>query len=253
MHELVIDLKDLKQGDRVLGSDGRWHDINILPQHKPKRMFQLETTSGNVKCSDNHEWTLVDHIGTSFTVSTEEIFKMKEKVFGTFVGVVDGPKLIGIKKIKPEASMCVAVVDSDDLLFEIMTDSADPVFTHNCAQRMVCGRLDSIASRMALGDNQATSIDGTHPGAGMIKAQGAVTNIQYYYEEIEWIHKWHQMRGFTPKGWEPHEDPEAPMNPDEIDLGVDEDFSITKKKTVIEFHNQRAEIDNTRDQRFEEI
>lgn len=127
------------------------------------------------------------------------------------------------------------------------------IFTHNCQQRLICGQLGSIASRMALDDNQATTIDGTHKGAGMVKAQGIVTNIQYYFEQQKWINQWFLDRGLTEKGWNKDEDPNAITDPDSIDLGEDEEISIDDNRTRIEFNGISKEIDNNKDQKFEEI
>lgn len=139
-----------------------------------------------------------------------------------------------------------------NLLYEILNPSN--IFTHNCAQRLVCGQLGSVASRMALDDNQATTIDGTHKGAGMVKAQGQVTTIQYYFENQSWLFdNWFKKRGLTRKGYEPWEDPNAAIDPSSINLGEDEDISIQKNKTEIDFNGIHREIDNSKDQKFEEI
>ena len=137
-------------------------------------------------------------------------------------------------------------------LFKLLTINKRKIFTHNCQQRLICGQLGSIASRMALDDNQATTIDGTHKGAGMVKAQGIVSNIQYYFEDPVWIEKWFKKRGLTSKGWEPGEDPND-LDYSKIDLGEDEDISINEDKTEIDFNGIHREIDNTKDQKFEQL
>lgn len=146
----------------------------------------------------------------------------------------------------------IAVLNKREL-FQLLKGDAS-VFTHNCAQRLVCGQLGSVASRMALDDNQATTIDGTHKGAGMIKAQGQVTTVQYYFENQSWLFdNWFKKRGLTAKGYEPWEDPNADIDPSSINLGDDEDIEISKDKTEIDFNGIHREIDNTKDQKFEEI
>lgn len=128
-----------------------------------------------------------------------------------------------------------------------------PVLTHNCMQRLVCGQLGSVSSRMALDNMQATTIDGRHKGAGMVKAQGIISHIQYYFEETNWITDWFTSRGMTNKGYDVNEDPNATVDPSTIDLGEDEDISISEKKTIIEFDSIKKEIDNTKDQHFDEV
>ena len=127
------------------------------------------------------------------------------------------------------------------------------IFTHNCGQRLVCGRLGSIASRMALDDNQATTIDGTRKGAGIIKSQGEVAHIQYYFAIQKWIEEWFMARGLTKKGYMKGENPDDMENPDDINFGDDEDLKISRTKTNIDFNKVHREVDHTQDQKFEEI
>lgn len=127
------------------------------------------------------------------------------------------------------------------------------VFTHNCQQRMICGPLGSVASRMALDDNQATTINGEHKGAGMVKAQGVIQNVQYYFEEQDWIKEWYRDRGLTDLGYDPKDlEREDPM--EDFDMGErEEDISIQKQTTHMEFNGLEKDIDNTRDQKFKEV
>lgn len=127
------------------------------------------------------------------------------------------------------------------------------LFTHNCGQRLVCGRLGSIASRMALDDNQATTIDGTRKGAGIIKSQGEVAHIQYYFTVQKWIEEWFLARGLTKKGYMKSENPDEGENLDDINFGEDEDLKISRTKTNIDFNKMHREVDHTQDQKFEEV
>lgn len=190
--------------------------------------------------------------------SLEEEKSEKEKLDyanNIFFGRENGLILDCIEEIKPKEVRCIRLNrnQNPDMLFEIITSEGYPVLTHNCQQRLVCGQLGSVASRMALDDNQATTIDGTHKGAGMTKAQGIVNNIQYYFEEQKWIETWFKKRGLTEKGWEPGEDPDEEIDPSTIDLGEDEDLSIDIDRKEMEFAGIKKTIDNTKEQKFEEI
>lgn len=273
--ELIINFKEIKVGDKVKGSDGKWYNVlEVLPIHIPNRMFEICTSAGNIKCSDTHLWNLYRCLGDNKTfigtVETSVIFDNFLILKDTIIGKIDSNVLLkDIKEITPEPSRCI-VVDSPDHQFEILTDNINlteidlkdidnkkleniSVLTHNCGMRMVCGQLGSIASRMALDNQDATTIDGAHKGAGMIKSQGQVSNIQYYFEQQKWIEDWFTKRGLTKKGWEPSEDPNASIDPSTIDLGEDEDIEIAESKTEIDFNGIHREIDNTKDQKFEEI
>lgn len=141
----------------------------------------------------------------------------------------------------------------DEECLNIRNGVVDTIFTHNCGARLVCGRLGSVASRMALDDNQATTIDGTRKGAGIVKSQGEVTHVQYYFEEQKWIKKWFTDRGLTENGYMPGEDPSQQVDPSELNFGEDEDFSISRDKTKIDFAGVYREVDHTQDQKFKEV
>lgn len=260
--EIIIDMGSLQDGDQVMGIDGNWHDIEILPIHKPERMFKINFIDedninlGFIKCSGDHLWTIYDNFNQPITIESKTIFDEKLYQYSYKVGKIDGPLIGSIEEIESEYSRCISIKGmqgSDSMLFEVITDKGEKIFTHNCMQRLICGQLGSVASRMALDDNQATTIDGTHKGAGMVKAQGIVSNIQYYFEQQKWIEDWFTKRGLTNKGWELHEDPNASIDANSIDLGDDEEINIITNKTVIEFNDIHKEVDNTKAQKFEEV
>ena len=116
---------------------------------------------------------------------------------------------------------------------------------------IVCGRLEQTASMMALGSTLATTIDGTHKGAGMTKMQGQISRIQYYYENQKWINEtYFKQRGLDNLGYTI-----GSMNDssDEIELSGDIDLDNTNSTTVIDFSGEHAEIEHRKDQKFEEI
>ena len=52
---------------------------------------------------------------------------------------------------------------------------------------IVCGPLEQTASMMSMGSTLATTIDGTHKGAGITKMQGQISRVQYYFEQHQII------------------------------------------------------------------
>lgn len=122
--EIIVDIGSLQEGDMVIGSDGKWHNIEILPIHTPEKMFQIEFTNGIIKCSGDHEWNLVDSTN-NIVLRTEDIYKHLKNVEHLYIGKIGGPKIISIKKIKPEPVRCIRVLDSDDNLFEVLTEIVD--------------------------------------------------------------------------------------------------------------------------------
>lgn len=132
------------------------------------------------------------------------------------------------------------------------TISSDMIFTHNCASRIVCGRLEQTASMMALGSTLGTTVDGTHKGAGITKMQGQIARIQYYFENQSWISDvYFKQRGLNNLGYLDEESTTSVA--DEIELEGEIDLDDTNSTTIIEFDNERAEIDSRKDQKFEEV
>ena len=136
---------------------------------------------------------------------------------------------------------------------DFVSEDYRKVLTHNCAMRLVCGKLDPVPSRMATGSSIATTIDGTHKGAGLTRAQGEITLLQYYFDNQSRIVDWYRERGLTDKGYNYGEDPNAQIDPSTIDLGDDEDIVLTNNTTEIKFKDNVVKVDNTQSQKFEEI
>lgn len=120
--EMITTIGDLKDGDKVLGTDNKWHEIEILPMHKPKTMFELTFTNGKVKCSGDHLWTFYDDFGSDFSLTSDAIYKEKLQQYGFHCGTKDGPLLLNVNKIKPELCRCITLKDSKDMLFQIILD-----------------------------------------------------------------------------------------------------------------------------------
>ena len=126
------------------------------------------------------------------------------------------------------------------------------VFTSNCGGRMVCGRLEGTPSMMALGSTLGCTIDGSHKGAGITKMQGQISRVQYYYEDQSWIvNTYFTQRGLNALGY--LDDSMSIDKSDDIDLSGTIDLDEDTNKTIIEFDDEHAEIDNRKDQKFTEI
>ena len=105
---------------------------------------------------------------------------------------------------------------------------------------------------MALGSTLATTIDGTHKGAGMTKMQGQISRVQYYYENQKWINEtYFKQRGLDDLGYTIGS--QNAENTDEIELVGDIELGNNNSTTVIDFSGEHAEIDSRKDQKFEEV
>lgn len=129
--------------------------------------------------------------------------------------------------------------------------TSDMVFTHNCAARIVAGRLEQTASMMALGSTLGTTVDGTHKGAGITKMQGQISRVQYYFEQQKWINEtYFRQRGLDDLGYL---NGASAQVSDDVELEGDIDLDNMNSTTVIDFDGEHAEIDSRKDQKFEEI
>lgn len=105
---------------------------------------------------------------------------------------------------------------------------------------------------MAVGSTLATTIDGTHKGAGMTKMQGQISRVQYYFENQKWINEtYFKQRGLDSLGYTIGT--ENSESVEDIVLEGDIDLENNNGKTVIDFAGEHAEIDHRHDQKFEEV
>lgn len=103
---------------------------------------------------------------------------------------------------------------------------------------------------MALGSTLGTTVDGTHKGAGITKMQGQISRVQYYFEQQKWISEtYFKQRGLDNLGYSP----DSTETAEDIELSGSIDLDNSNSKTIIDFDDQHAEIDNRKDQKFEEI
>lgn len=146
----------------------------------------------------------------------------------------------------------------DDIdLFEVKRAG---VFIHNCQCRIGCGRLQGMSSMMLFGNTIGTSVDGSRQGSGIMASNGVMYNIQYFYEEIEWLKKWYKKCGFDKQGYCIHgsypenkvskteEDRETNLTTDDLDAI----FDFKPEVAVFEYDQElRKEVNRTQKQNFE--
>ena len=105
---------------------------------------------------------------------------------------------------------------------------------------------------MALGSTLGTTVDGTHKGAGITKMQGQISRVQYYFEQQKWIDEvYFKQRGLDSLGYSSNTDSNNVA--DEIELSGDIELDDNNSTVTIDFDGEHAEIDNRKDQKFEEI
>ena len=242
-------MADLQKGDQVLGTDGKYHDIEILPP-QVIQLYRLSTTAGSIKCSWNHYWIVIDKDNFFVTVTMAEIYGDLKRFKGMRIGTLEGPIITGAEMLEKAECRCIKVKDTKDQQFQILTEQGNPIFTHNCQMRMVCGRLDTTASLMALDNSLATAIDKDRKGAGLVSSNAIVSNCQYYYAKPEWIDDWYKKHGMDNKGYFKRTAEEEHS----ITLGDDEEeFSLSDNDVSYELDNVEKDIKNRQEQKFHNV
>ena len=80
--------------------------------------------------------------------------------------------------------------------------------------------------------------------------QGEICRVQYYFENQKWISEtYFKQRGLNKLGYLD----DQPEETDDIKLEGTIDLDNSTSKTIIEFDDERAEIDTRKDQKFTEV
>lgn len=242
-------IQDLTDGDIVLGTDGKWHSIRVLPIEE-KQMYDFITSAGTVRCSFDHEWAVFNGKQKEPLVCSTEILSQSLGEYkGSRIGEKSGPKLLDIQSAGVEKCRCISV-DTPDHQFAILTDEDNPIFTHNCTGRIVCGPVSPAASLMALDNSLGTTIKGDPKGAGIYSVNGEMTNIRFYYADQNWIKDWFHARGLDDKGYPLGEK----IKERDIKLDADdEELHLPHDNITYEFQDKKKEIANQKEQHFETV
>lgn len=115
-------IRDIKVGDLIMGTDGKWHKvIEKTPAKISHNMYAITFSNGVVKCDNIHQWNVfIDD--KMYTTDTEGLYQEFEWYKGRHIGVVDGPTLEKIEKIDSEVVQCITT-DAEDHQFAIYTSS----------------------------------------------------------------------------------------------------------------------------------
>lgn len=113
-------IKDVKIGDLVLGTDGKWYTVIDKTQVKLSyNMYEIEFSNGKVKCSNTHQWNIFIN-DKMYTIDAEGIYQEFEFYKDRHIGTKDGPTVVSIRKIEPELVQCITT-DAPDHQFAIYT------------------------------------------------------------------------------------------------------------------------------------
>lgn len=115
---LIKTISEINIGDRVKGTDGRWH--KVIDKTKVRlsyKMYKITFNNGFVKCSDTHQWNVFVK-DKEYTIDSMGIYQEFEFYKGCHVGTIDGPTIENIEKIPEELVQCITT-DAPDHQFAI--------------------------------------------------------------------------------------------------------------------------------------
>lgn len=111
-------IKDIKIGDKIKGTDGKWHKvIEKTPCKIAYNMYKITFSNGYVKCADTHLWNVFIE-DKEYTIDTLAIMSEFDFYKNRHVGTIDGPTIVSIEKIPEEIVQCITT-DSPDHQFAI--------------------------------------------------------------------------------------------------------------------------------------
>lgn len=235
-------IRDITQTDRVKGLDGKYYACTPQQIHK-KECYEVVTSEGSVVCSANHEWLIYLYGYEELRVQTEHLKTLSEIYSPIVIGKIDGPVLQDVKYVGVREVRCLET-QAPKHLFEIYTDQDKPIFTSNCQNRVVAGRVNSTQSMMALGNTLGTAIRGDIKGRGIVSVNGILENCQIYFENPSWQTKWYRDRGMDECGYDGTEKDE------EIIVEGEEDITTTNTKLDMEFEDIHKEVNSYVEQSF---
>lgn len=263
----IIKMKEIQKDTCIIGIDGKSYEIKgKTNSFSPDFYYEITFSDGGTILADKmHQWDII-YNGNRYTIETDFLYLainnetddnqgFTKIVKEGSIGIEGGLKIEGIRMIKNTDNLefsCISV-DSPHNNFAILTSKGNIAYTHNCAMRIVCGRLGTIASVMALGSTVATTINGERKGAGIISSQGSMDNIQYYYADHSWIVDYFKDRGLDKFGYAidnatATDDLEMLEN-----LEGEEEITIKEDSMEFEFDGVKAKVEKKVNQKFEEI
>ena len=113
-------IKEVKIGDKVLGTDYKWHKVIDKSTIKVAyNMYEITFSNGKVKCADTHQWNIFVN-DKMYTIDAEGMYQEYDFYKGRHIGTIDGPTFESIKKIGPQLVQCLTT-DAPDCQFAIYT------------------------------------------------------------------------------------------------------------------------------------
>lgn len=111
-------IKDVKIGDKILGTDGKWHKVIDKTEIKlANRMYKITFSNGSIRCSDTHQWNIFIN-DKMYTTDAEGLYQEFDFYKNKHIGTINGPIFLSIEKIEPELVQCITT-DAKDHQFAI--------------------------------------------------------------------------------------------------------------------------------------
>ena len=123
---MKVQIKDVKIGDKIYGTDGKWHKVLGKTEiEMPCVMYEITFSNGVVRCSDTHLWNVYvngkRYLTDAMGLEDKDKIGLDKMYLGCHIGTKDGPTLVSLKRIPQEPVQCL-VTDAPDNQFLIYTE-----------------------------------------------------------------------------------------------------------------------------------
>lgn len=117
-------IQEVKVGDKILGTDNKWHKVVGKTEVKLcTTMYKLTFSNGTIKCSDTHQWNIfIDN--KMYTIDAEGLYQEFDFYKNRHIGTIDGPVLLNIEKSEPALVQCLTT-DAKDHQFAVYATPED--------------------------------------------------------------------------------------------------------------------------------
>lgn len=113
--------------DEVYDSYGRIYQTSFVKETLFEEVYLVETTAGNIKCVGNQYLSLFkNNIG--WVPLAKTLFEQIDTFKGSSIGDINGPVLLGIKRIEPMKFVCLSIEAEKYTSVEILTDKSESIF-----------------------------------------------------------------------------------------------------------------------------
>ena len=113
--------------DEVYYSYGRIYQTSFVKETHFEEVYLVETTVGNIKVVGNQYLSLFKN-NVGWVPLARTLFEQIDIFKGSSIGDINGPVLLGIKRLEPMKFVCLSIEAEKYTSIEILTDKSESIF-----------------------------------------------------------------------------------------------------------------------------